>query len=143
MHLTSHPLKWKIQWLLVQTQIYATIITINFRMYSLPPEETPYSLAITSHCPIPLSLLLLVVFSHSSCLTLCNPMDCSPPGSSVQGVSRQEYWSALPFPLPGNLPEVGIELTSPALAGKFFTTEPHGKPTLSPKLPLVSSLSIN
>ena len=35
-----------------------------------------------------------------SCPTLCDPMDCSPPGSSVQGISRQEYWSGLPFPSP-------------------------------------------
>ena len=42
--------------------------------------------------------------------------------------SRQEYWSGLPFPLPGNIPDPGIEpmfLMSPALAGGFFTTEPH------------------
>ena len=35
-----------------------------------------------------------------SCPTLCGPMDCSPPGSSVPGFSRQEYWSGLPFPSP-------------------------------------------
>ena len=34
-----------------------------------------------------------------SCLTLCDPTDCSPPGSSVNALSRQEYWSELPFPL--------------------------------------------
>ena len=34
------------------------------------------------------------------CLTLCHPMDCSPPGSSVHRFSRQEYWSGLPFPSP-------------------------------------------
>ena len=38
------------------------------------------------------------------CLTLCNPRDYSLPGSSVQGFSRQEYWSGLPFPSPGDLP---------------------------------------
>ncbi|ELR53454.1 hypothetical protein M91_07156, partial [Bos mutus] len=41
------------------------------------------------------------------------------------GFSRQEYWSGLPFPSPGDLPDPGIEpgsLTFPALAGKFFTT---------------------
>ena len=38
--------------------------------------------------------------------------------------SRQEYWSGLPFPSPGNLPNPEIEPTSPALAGRFFTTEP-------------------
>ena len=39
---------------------------------------------------------------------------------------RQEYWSGLPFPSPGDLPEPGIEPASPALAGRFFTTEPPG-----------------
>ena len=42
--------------------------------------------------------------------------------------SRQEYWSGLPFPLPGDLPDLGIELVSPALADGFFTAEPPGKP---------------
>ena len=42
--------------------------------------------------------------------------------------SRQEYWSGLPFPSPGTLLGPGIEPTSPALAGGFFTTEPPGKP---------------
>ena len=41
--------------------------------------------------------------------------------------SRQEYWGELPFPSPGDLPDPGIEPTSPALAGGFFTTEPPGK----------------
>ena len=66
-----------------------------------------------------------------SSLTLFGPMDCSPPGSSVMGFSRQEYWSGLPFPLPGNILDPGIKLTplvSPALAGRLFTTEPPGKP---------------
>ena len=40
---------------------------------------------------------------------------------------RQEYWSELPFPSPGALPDPGIKLTSPALAGGFFTAEPLGK----------------
>ena len=35
-----------------------------------------------------------------SCLTLSNRMDCSPPGSSVHGIFRQEHWSGLPFPSP-------------------------------------------
>jgi len=40
------------------------------------------------------------------------------------GFLRQEYWGGLPFPSPGDLPDPGIKLTSPALAGRFFTTEP-------------------
>ena len=41
---------------------------------------------------------------------------------------RQEYWSALSAPPPGDLPHLGIKPKSPALAGGFFTTEPLGKP---------------
>ena len=44
--------------------------------------------------------------------------------------SRQEYWSGLPFPTPGDPPDLGIEamsLESPALVGRFFTTVPPGK----------------
>ena len=59
--------------------------------------------------------------------TLCNPKDCSPPGFSAHGLSRQEYWSLFPFPPPGDLPGPGIEPESPASAGGFFTTEPPGK----------------
>ena len=44
--------------------------------------------------------------------------------------SRQEYWSWLSFPTPGDLPNPGIEARCPALAGGFFTTEPHGKPCI-------------
>ena len=44
------------------------------------------------------------------------------------GFSRQEYWSGSPFPTPGDLPNPGIEPVSPALAGRFFTTEAPGKP---------------
>ena len=39
---------------------------------------------------------------------LWDPMDCSPPGSSVHGIPRQEYWSELTFPAPGDLPAPGI-----------------------------------
>ena len=40
------------------------------------------------------------------------------------GFSRREYWSKLPFPSPGDLPDPGIEPGSPELAGELFTTEP-------------------
>ena len=59
-----------------------------------------------------------------SYLSLCNTMDCSLPGSSVHGFSRQEYWNGLPFPTLGNLPDPGTEpisLDSSELAGRFFT----------------------
>ena len=58
------------------------------------------------------------------CVTLCNPIDCSPPGSSVHGFLRQEFWSRLSCPPPQDFPDPGIEhtsLMSPALAVSFFT----------------------
>ena len=42
--------------------------------------------------------------------------------------SRYDYWNELPFPSAGDLPDLGIKLASPALAGGFFTTEPPEKP---------------
>jgi len=54
-------------------------------------------------------------------------MDFGPPGSSVLGFPRQEYWSGLPFPSPGDLPNPGIGLASLALPGRFSTAEPSGK----------------
>ena len=57
-----------------------------------------------------------------SCPTLCDAMDCSPPGALSVGFSRQEYWSGLPFPSPGDLPG------SPAMQLDSLPTEPLGKP---------------
>ena len=75
--------------------------------------------------------------SYAVCLitqsypTLSNPMECSPPGSSVHGILQQEYWSGLPFPPPGDLLNPEIEsgsLAPPVLAGGFLTTTLPGKP---------------
>ena len=62
------------------------------------------------------------------CPTLWTPWTVARQGSPSMGLSRPEYWSGLPFPPPGDLSDPGIEPTSPALAGGFFTTEPPGKP---------------
>ena len=61
------------------------------------------------------------------CLTLCDPMGCSPPGSSVHGIIQEEYWSGLPFFSPGDLPDPGIEPTS-ALQADSLLSDPPGKP---------------
>ena len=60
-----------------------------------------------------------------SCLIHRDPMDLTHQAPLSMGFSRQEYWSGLPFPSPGVLPDRGIEprsFTSPTLAGRFFTT---------------------
>jgi len=51
------------------------------------------------------------------------------------GFSRQEYWSGLQFPPPGDLPNSGAKTMSPALAGRSFTTEPPGKAPYSREIP--------
>ena len=64
-----------------------------------------------------------------SCLTLCDPIDCSPPASCPWGFSRQEYLSGLPCPSPGDIPNPGIEPRSPALLTDSLPSEsPAGKP---------------
>ena len=54
-------------------------------------------------------------------------MNCSPPASFVHGFSRQEYWSGLPFPSPGDFPNPGIEPWSPELQADSLPSKPPGK----------------
>ena len=67
----------------------------------------------------------LVAKSHPTLLTACT-IAFQAPLSMV--FPRQEYWSALPFLSPGDLPDPRIKPTSPALADRLFTTEPSVKP---------------
>ena len=70
-----------------------------------------------------------------ACVLSCDQLLAMPWTVDLQAplfmeFSRQEYWSGLPFPSSGDLPDPGIKLMSPvapALAGRFFTTEPLGK----------------
>ena len=73
-----------------------------------------------------------------------DPLDCSPPGSSVHGIFQGEYWNGLPFPVPKDLPDPGIKpksLMSPALASRFFTIAPPGTPNNNNQFSSVQSLS--
>ena len=66
-----------------------------------------------------------------SCPTLCDPMDCSPPGSSVHGILQAGILEWVTFPSPGDLPNPGIELESlmsPALQVCSLPLVPPGKP---------------
>ena len=80
-------------------------------------------------CPLdanPFMPVVLLLFNHwvvyDSFVTL---MDWAH-----QTFPRKEYWSGLPFPSPGDLPDPGIKGASPALMGRFFTIEPPGKPNV-------------
>ena len=65
------------------------------------------------------------------CLTLVTPRTVARRAPLSMKFSRQEYWSGLPFPPPGDLPNPETELASPALAGRFFTDEPLEKPLIT------------
>ena len=68
------------------------------------------------------------VLVTQSCLTLCDPMDCSPPGSSVHGIlqARILEWVAFPFSRGSSQPRDETQVS--CIAGGFFTAEPPGKP---------------
>ena len=73
-------------------------------------------------------LSMCVLMCARLCLILCNPWTVAQQAPLSMEFSRQEFWSELPFPSPGDLPDPGIKPVSPALAGEFFTAEPLGKP---------------
>ena len=60
--------------------------------------------------------IMYVCLVVQSCPTFCDPMGLCP-----RGFSRQKYWSGLPYPPPGDLPNPEIEPRSPAIAGRFFS----------------------
>ena len=84
----------------------------------------------TTHHGCAISVLCFDKFVHGcvcakslqSCPALCNAMDRSLPRSSVCGILQARILEQVPFPPPGDLPDPGIEPTSPALAGGFLTT---------------------
>ena len=76
------------------------------------------------------------------CPTLCSPWTVAQQAPLSMEFSRQEYWSRLSFLTPGDLPNPGtgsLSLGFPALAGRFFTTEPPGKPHIYSIHPFWSS----
>ena len=73
-----------------------------------------------------------------SCLTVCSPTRLLGPW----GFSRQEYWSELSCPPPGDLPNPGIELRSPALQADSLPSEPPGKPKRCGYFPLKTLFSL-
>ena len=81
-----------------------------------------------------------VVFCRSvpqPCLTLCNPIDCSPPSSSL-GFHRQECWSRLPFLTPGDLPSCGQDLFPATKSTRMWTHNTHSKHTVLRRSPFIS-----
>ena len=94
------------------------------------PFSALHSIFLSPLCPRQTTNLFSVsiMLVTQSCPTLCDPVDCSLPGSSFQGFSRQKFWSWEPFPSAGDLLDSGIKSGSPALQADSFPSEPPGKP---------------
>ena len=90
------------------------------------PSPSTYHPITTLYSPQllpPQDIICVCVCSVTqSWLTLGDPMDYSPAGSSLHGIFHTRILSGLPFPPPGNLPISEIELVSPVLASRFFAT---------------------
>ena len=93
-----------------------------------------------------LSYIYMCALSYTyMCVLVCSvvsdsatPWTVAHQASLSMEFSRQEFWSRLPFPPPGDLPDPGIKpvtLSSPALASRFFTTMPPGKPYIHMQMP--------
>ena len=77
----------------------------------------------TSENCIDVSKKKVKMLVSQSCLTLCNPMDCSPADSSVHGTVQAEYWNVLPFPSSRDLSDSGIEPWYPTLQAVSLPSE--------------------
>ena len=74
-----------------------------------------------------------IIRTHGWCMLsrvwlFATPWTVAHQAPLSMGFLRQQYWSGLQFPSPGDLPDPGIETMPPALAGRFFTSEPPEKP---------------
>ena len=87
-------------------------MVLNCSLYVMPPKPKWSEVKITQ-----------------SCLTLCDPMDHSLPGSSVHGILQARILSGLPLPSPEDLPNPGTEPGSPALEQILYHLSHQGSPS--------------
>ena len=111
------------QWVLLYSGQISSII--SERSYVPIKQQSAWFLFLTPPCSIVPNKSwdlrkadYVKCWSAQSCPTLCDPTDCSQPGSFVHGVFQ--CWNGLPFPSPGNLPEPGIEPQSLALQADLY-----------------------
>ena len=97
------------------------IITATYMIWKYTAQTLPFYICVFVHAQ-----------SLQLCPTLCNPMDCSPPGSSVYGIlqARTLEWVAMPSCRGSSWPRDQTRIS--CIARRFFTAEPPGKPSYSP-----------
>ena len=111
-------------------QLYLYMHPFFFRFFSHIGHYRVFEQSSLCYTEGPWYLFYICVLS-CSVMSDCHPIDCSLPGSSVHGIFQARILGWVAIPLSGDLPNPGMEPTSlanPALAGRFFTTVPPGKP---------------
>ena len=101
---------------------------------SVTPSNISFSVVPFSHLLIGKIWWHVCMLAAQSCLTACDPMDCSPPGSSIHGIFQVRILEWLAISFSRDLPHPGIELASPTLQADSLPTEPQGKPRITPML---------
>ena len=119
---TSSSVKEKVS---VQLHQITTVIQNKFKCKVIPSPTSPNQLNT-----IPLNYVKVLV--TQLCLTLCNPMDCSLPGSSVHGILQARILEWVTIPFSRDLPDPGIKPWSPALQADSLPSKPLGKPHINP-----------
>ena len=106
----------------------------------LPQEHPARDLGLVSAS---LSHYYCCCLAAKSCLTLCDPMDCSPPGCSVHVTSQARIleWVAISFSRGSSRPRDQTQVN--CLAGEFFSTEPAGKPLFTLTLPVCRAILLS
>ena len=97
---------------------YKKLLVLFIHQFFFSSENVTHEMAMVP-------CVCVYVLVAESCLILHDPKDCSPLGFSAMGFPRQEYWSGLPCPPPGDLPDPGIEPRSPALQADSLSSEPQ------------------
>ena len=119
-----------------KTMFYFPIGKISLLLYvgsylygsSLAQQQQDCRIVFTTSMDTIVIGLFIVFQSLSHVQHFCNPMDCRPAGCALHGFSQARTLEWIAFPSPGDLPDPGIEPTSPALAGRFLTIQQPGKP---------------
>ena len=114
-----------------QSQIYViinTTATVNLLTEIKKHSVTCLLVLSPSMCSNTLKMDKVKVKSLSRVRLLATSWTVAHQASPSLGFSRKEYWSGLPFPSPGNLPDPGIEPGSPALKADALTSQPQGSP---------------
>ena len=113
------------------TNLENSAVTTRWKMSVIIPIPKVNAKECSNYCTIALisyaSKVKVKVKSLSRVRLFVIPWTVAHQAPPSTGFSRQEYWSGLPFPYPGDLPEPGIEPGSPALRADALTAEPPGK----------------